>query len=220
MKKQKQLHCHCTERISLLWLSVFISEHFSWEAQKLTLENSKLAKPSPWKVGTASIRVINFLPNQVNTTLIPSPGCGWLSSPLDLAIKSKAFWLRTDELGLRYGHILTEDGRVLRLLQHQGFQHVSPPEHGAVNAIQKKLFFTHTDMYVYIIEKTTILFSEMSEHFGLSLLENTPRQTPRIEHFSQKFPLPQVTASLQRCQAARHWRCQPYPMQTNPPFAL
>ena len=57
-------------------------------------------------------------------------------------------------------------------------------------------------MYVYIIEKTTILFSEIAEHFGLSLLENTPRQTPRIEHFSQKFPLPQVTASLQRCQAA------------------
>lgn len=149
MKKQKHLHSHCTENISLLWLSIFISEHFSWDAQKFTLENNKLAKPSPWKVGTARIRAVNVLPDQVNTPLIPSPGWGWLSSPLDLTIKSKTFWLRTDELDLQHGHIFTEDGRAPRLLRHQGIQIISTPEHGAMNAIQKKSIFTHAVAYIY-----------------------------------------------------------------------
>lgn len=225
MKKQKQLHSHCTERISLLWLSVFISESFSWDAQKLTLENNKLAKPSPWKVGTARIRVINVLPKQVNTPLIPSPGCGWLSSLLDLASKmSKAFWLRTDELDLQYGHIFTEDGKPLRLLQHQGFQIISPPEHGTVNAIQKMSFFTHADVYIYIIEKSTsffiILFAEIAEHFGLSLLD---RKYPEIESqdgaFQPEIPTPpsyslsaEVSGSPDISAASPTWCTQTLPL--------
>lgn len=55
---------------------LFISERFSRDAQKLILEYKKLAKPRPWKVGTARIRISNVLPNQVNTPLIPIPGCG------------------------------------------------------------------------------------------------------------------------------------------------
>lgn len=60
----------------------------------------------------------------------------------------------------------------------------------------------YTDVCIFVTEKmlpfTIILCSEIAEHFGLPLLESTPRLPVRMECFSQNSQSP-VTAEVLGC---------------------
>lgn len=66
-----------------------------------------------------------------------------------------------------------------------------------------------------------ILFSEIAEHFGLSWLDSKYLTTASQDGaFQTGIPTPQVTASLQRCQAAPTAALPALRNAHNPPFAL